>query len=278
MEKLHFIAGFPRSGSTLLCNILNMTEGYYATPTSPTLDMILSMRKLFSHNLSYKNMDRLQESNRLKAGINAYLHAYFQDKRVVFDKNRGWVNKLNIVDRIMGNEESKIIFCYRNPVEVFQSIESQYQRTIMMENLDEQQNGLGFATLINRVETFISSNFTLMSTPVALLEDAMNMGYSKRIFVMKYDYMCSQPQEAMNELHDFIGEPRIDYDFSQLKQTTFEDDKYYNYKFSHRIREGEITYSPTKINLPKTAVDMINNRFKWITSKIESQQNEPAYA
>jgi len=26
MEKLHFVSGFPRSGSTLLCNLLNMNE------------------------------------------------------------------------------------------------------------------------------------------------------------------------------------------------------------------------------------------------------------
>ena len=137
MDKLHFIAGFPRSGSTLLCNILNMTEGFHATPTSPTLDMVMQMRKVFSHNMSYKNMDRLTESERLKRGMNAYLHAYFEDKRVVFDKNRGWVNKLNIMDRILGNNDSRVVFCYRNPVEVFQSIEAQYQRTIMMENVDE---------------------------------------------------------------------------------------------------------------------------------------------
>lgn len=273
MESLHFIAGFPRSGSTLLCNILNMQEDFYATPTSPTMDMVLQMRKVFSHNLSYQNMDRLTESDRIKRAIKAYLHAYFEDKRVVFDKNRGWVNKLNIMDRIMGNNNSKVIFCYRNPVEVFQSIESQYQRTVMMENLDEVTDPLGFATLINRVETFISKNFTLMSTPVSLLEDAMNMGYGERILILRYDVLCSKPQAALDMIHEFIGEPKKKYDFTQLKQTTFENDAAYNYKFSHKIREGEVKYSPTKINLPQSAIQMINHRFEWIISRIEGKQN-----
>lgn len=271
MEKLNFVTGFPRSGSTLLCNLLNMNPEFHATPTSPTLDMVLQMRKIFSHNTSYKNMDRLSESERFKAGVRAYLHAYFQDKKVVFDKNRAWVNKLPMMDRLMGHSDSKIIFCYRNPVEVFQSIESKYQQTILMENVDEMNNEIGFATLINRVETFISQNFTLMSTPVSLLEDALNQGLGNRILIVRYDALCSQPQKTLDEIHEFVGEDKMAYDFSQLKQTTFENDAAYNYKFSHRIREGEVKYSPTQINLPQSAIDMINKRFEWITSKIEKR-------
>ncbi len=269
MEKLNFICGFPRSGSTLLCNILNMTDGFHATPTSPTLDMILQIRKVFSHNLSYKNMNRLTESQRLMGAIRAYLYAYFEEERVVFDKNRAWVNKLPIIDRIMGHSNSKIVFCYRTPVEVFQSIESQYQRTIMMENIDETHNELGFATLLNRVDTFVSKNFTLMSTPVALLEDAINMGDGERILILRYKQLCQDPQSAMDQVHEFIGEPKRQYDFSQLRQTTFESDSAYNYKFSHRIREGEISYSPIEINLPQVAIDLINKRYEWIIKKVE---------
>ncbi len=269
MEKLHFVSGFPRSGSTLLCNLLNMNEGFYATPTSPTIDMVLQMRKVFSHNPSYKNVNRLEESKRFKAGVKAYLHAYYQDKKVVFDKNRGWVNKLPIIDRIMENQDSKVIFCYRNPVEVFQSIEKQYQKTILMENNDEAQNDLGFATLYNRVETFVGQNFTLMSTPVALLEDALTQGHGDRILIVRYDKLCSEPQQTLDMIHNFVGEPTAKYDFTKLKQTTFENDGAYNYKFLHSIREGEVTYSPTKINLPKDAIERIQKRFEWITSRIE---------
>ena len=212
------------------------------------------------------------ESERFRSGVRAYLHAYWEDKRVVFDKNRGWVNKLPIVDRIMGHQDCKVIFCYRNPLEVFQSIESQYQRTILMENLDEAHNELGFATLLNRVETFINQKFTLMSAPVSLLEDALSQGLGHRILIVRYDALCSKPQKTLDTIHEFVGEESMTYDFSQLKQTTFENDAAYNYKFSHKIREGSVTYSPTKINLPKIAVDMINKRFEWITGRIENMK------
>jgi sulfotransferase len=272
MEKLHFVSGLPRSGSTLLCNLLNMNPDFYATPTSPTLDMVMQMRKVFSHNPSYKNVNRLEEAHRFKAGVSSYLHAYFQDKKVVFDKNRAWVNKLPIMDRLMGNENSKVIFCYRNPVEVFQSIENQYQKTILMENVDEGHNELAFATLYNRVENFIGQNFTVMSTPVSLLEDALTQGQGHRILIVRYDKLCSEPQQTLNMIHEFIGEPIGDYDFTMLRQSTFENDAAYNYKFPHSIREGEIKYSPTRINLPKEAVERIQNKFEWIISRVEKIQ------
>jgi sulfotransferase len=34
MKKIHFINGMPRSGSTLLCNILAQNPKFHVTPTS----------------------------------------------------------------------------------------------------------------------------------------------------------------------------------------------------------------------------------------------------
>ncbi len=269
MEKLNMIAGFPRSGSTLLANLLNLNPDFHATPTSPLLEMITRMRKVFSHNPSYRNMNRMDEAERFKMGVSAYIRAYHHDHKIVFDKNRGWTNKLHIVDELLANKDSKVVFCYRNPVEVFQSIEKQYQKTIVLENNDEKQNDLGFLTLENRLQTYIKENFTLMTAPVSLLEDAYNMGFGNRIFIMKYDKLCQKPQEALDELHEFIGESSFQYDVSKLKQSTFENDSNYNYKFLHSIREGEVKYSPTKITLPQPMVNRINDRFKWVINKVE---------
>ena len=49
MNKFNLIAGMPRSGSTLLCNLLNMNPEVHATATSPVMDVISNMRSTFSH-------------------------------------------------------------------------------------------------------------------------------------------------------------------------------------------------------------------------------------
>ena len=43
-KNVHFISGMPRSGSTLLCNILNQNPRFHATGTSGVLDLLLLVR------------------------------------------------------------------------------------------------------------------------------------------------------------------------------------------------------------------------------------------
>jgi len=43
MEKLHFISGLPRSGSTMLSSILKQNPRFTASMTDPVLDMSRSI-------------------------------------------------------------------------------------------------------------------------------------------------------------------------------------------------------------------------------------------
>ena len=49
MKNLHLIAGLPRSGSTLLCNLLNMNSKFHATPTSYVIDMLRNEKPVYVH-------------------------------------------------------------------------------------------------------------------------------------------------------------------------------------------------------------------------------------
>ena len=46
-----------------------------------------------------------------------------------------------------------------------------------------------------------------------------------------------------------------------MVQTNHEYDGFYNYKFMHKIKEGKIEYSETKLILPQKYIDIINNRY-----------------
>ena len=59
MRQFNMIAGLPRAGSTLLCQILASNPRFHVTPTSGTLDMIKSMREVFGSNPSYRAQNRM---------------------------------------------------------------------------------------------------------------------------------------------------------------------------------------------------------------------------
>lgn len=260
MKKLSLIAGLPRSGSTLLCNLLNSNQKFYSTPTSGVIDSVRNIRSTFSHNVNYKAQNRLELMDNMQHALKGFIEGYFFDKEVVFDKCRGWSNHLQLIDAIFKNNDTKIIWTYRNPVEIINSIERQYQKTILLENADEASDAGAFATLDRRIGTYMNEN-GLISYPSEILRDAIEMGYGHRIHFVAYYDLCNHTQQVMDGIHDFIGEERFAYDTENVKQTSFEFDGFYNYKFLHNIKEGEIKYSETKMVLPQKYVDIVNQRY-----------------
>lgn len=260
MRKLHMISGLPRAGSTLLCNLLNMNENFHVTPTSAVLDTVKTMRSNFSSDVTWKAQNRLELYENFRNGLKGFVDGFFYDKDVVFDKCRAWPANIKLIDEIFGNTDSKIIFCYRDPVEVIGSIEAQYQKTLLLENTDEQGAPGAFVTLDRRIGTFMNDG-GIVSFPVEILRDALEMGYGDRILIVKYYDLTNNTQLVLDDIHDFIGEPRVTYDFKKLKQSTFEYDGFYNYKFLHSIKEGDVKYKKSDVVLPTKYADAINNKF-----------------
>jgi sulfotransferase len=237
-----------------------MNENYHVTPTSAVLDTVKSMRSNFSNDVTWKAQNRLELYENFRSGLKGFVDGFFSDKDVVFDKSRAWPANIKLIDEIMGNTDSKIIFCYRDPVEVIGSIEAQYQKTLLLENTDEQGAPGAFATLDRRIGTFMGDG-GIVSFPVEILRDALEMGYGDRILIIKYYDLTNNTQLVLDDIHDFIGEPRVTYDFKKLKQSTFEYDGFYNYKFLHTIKEGDVKYKKSDVVLPTKYANVINQKF-----------------
>lgn len=270
MKKLVLIAGLPRSGSTLLCNVLNMNPRFHATATSPMIDMVSSIRSVFSHNITFKTHNRLEEMDNVSNALEGLINGYYQDKEVVFDKSRGWPSKLTLLDEIFKNKDIKIIWTYRDPVQVVNSIENQYQKTLLLENADEGQ-GANYSTLSNRVDASINDG-GIVASPVWLLNDLYDMGLQDRILIVKYGDLTQGTQQVMNQIHDFVGEEQYQYDsenFANLKQTTNEFDGIYNYKFLHSIKEGSIKHVEHPVKLPQYLIERIDQRFTWVNDLVK---------
>ena len=275
MRKLNMISGLPRAGSTLLCNLLNMNSNYHVTPTSAVLDTLKTMRSNFSQDATWKAQDRIGLYEDFKAGMKGFIDGFFANKDIVFDKSRAWPAHIKLIDEILGNTDSKIIFCYRNPVEIIGSIEAQYQKTLLIENTDEQAAPGAFLTLDRRIGTFMNDG-GIVSYPVEILRDAIEMGYQDRILIIKYYDLTNNTQLVLDDIHDFIGEPRVTYDFKQLKQSTFEYDGFYNYKFLHTIKEGDVKYKQSDVRLPTKYELAINNKFASL-NKLVFEGNPDAF-
>ena len=122
MEKtIHFVAGLPRSGSTLITNILKQNPKVHGESVS-------SLSSIFgSINASWSNMETNQEYNNTEAKVGvlkSVLQGYYShiDSPFVIDKDRGWIPLLPQVEATL-DRKVKIIVCVRNPAEILTSFE-----------------------------------------------------------------------------------------------------------------------------------------------------------
>ncbi len=276
MKSIHLIAGLPRSGSTLLCNLLNMNPNFYATETSPVVDLLAGNINMYSHNMAFKVTDRTKTYDRFADALNSLLNSYFniEGKEVIFDKSRGWTRWLLQLDDIRDNEDTKILFTYRNPKDIIKSIENKHRSYPLLEFPDTPQANGMLQTFSGRINTWIADN-GIVYNPSVNLQALVEMGYEDRIMIVDYKQLCSMPQETLNKIHEFLGIDVYNYskkDFKDLKQTTFEYDTFYNEKFPHTIKEGSVKYvEHDTISLPSEYEKTIDQRFTWLNNYVDEK-------
>jgi sulfotransferase len=265
MKDFHMIAGLPRSGSTLLCQILNMNPDFQATQTSPLAEMLNAQQSVFSHSPSFKAVDRMDYYDKFADAQKAFIKAYYSGDKIVFDKNRGWTNSLRNIDEIFDHSDSKVIWTYRDPIDCIVSMEKRHRKYPLFQFPDEKQ--VNMATLEGRIQAWTGDG-GILARPVIAFLDAVQMGYGDRIHLVDYQELCENTQVVMEKIHKFLGIKAFKYDinnFKDLKQTTTEHDNLYNYKFPHDIKEGEIKYvEANRSIIPQEMIKPIQERFGWL--------------
>ena len=79
MKQIFFQSSLPRSGSTLLQNILGQNTDFYVTPTSGLLELVYAARNNYSTSPEFK----AQDAELMKKGFD---HKYWDYRNKKFDR------------------------------------------------------------------------------------------------------------------------------------------------------------------------------------------------
>jgi sulfotransferase len=238
-KHIYFLAGLPRSGSTLLANILAQNPRMYVTPTSGIVDMLVHVRNAWDRNDAFQAANR-QLNEEIKARVlKSMLHAYFShaEQPVCIDKNRYWVEFLEMAAALLGGRERvKVIVTVRDLRDVLASFERLYRKTSALGQLHQEADlALKFKTALGRVETFIDD-----AQPVGraynAIRDAITRGWGGHMHFVDYEDLTRHPKDTLAGIYRFLGEERCAHDFDNVEQVTFEDDFVYGFKDLHQIR------------------------------------------
>lgn len=267
-KKYYFMAGLPRSGSTMLSAILNQNPRFYSGPSSPVVATMLTLEQTLSEDelfLAYPKVDFAK--NLICSVIDEYYAD--TDKPVIIEKNRSWVTHMKYINGYFGIEHPKVIYPVRDVSEILTSFISMIRRNPVIVNerlnfIDQSlvQQGIPINDE-NRCRAIAGQG--ILGQCFDGLKKALSEGYRANIHFVEYKDLVEKPKETMEKIYEFINEPYYNHDFKNLKNIHQENDaQIYGFQDMHTVRQTvkSISASPEDI-LPMSILENIKDAEFW---------------
>lgn len=234
-KRVVFLAGLPRSGSTLLCNVLGMHPQVRATATSPLCDLVQTLRLTWSSSealLAELERDREGVYERLLRSTRAFIEAWSGDAPtpVTVDKSRFWLFHVETVRELY--PDFKMIVCLRDLRDVYASIEKQHRKTMML-----ALPGSAEASLVDARAMALFEPSGVVGGPLRALYNLGDMGdLSENLFFWHFERFLDAPEEVTERLLAWLGVEPTRLDLSRIEVSTAEADAFYRLKFLHDVK------------------------------------------
>lgn len=237
MKKFNYIAGLPRSGSTILTNVILQNPKFNTTTTSSLLDLLLQIRDNWNNLEGHKHYPEGQDKWRV---IQSVLNNYHNtDKNIIFDKNRGWTSHIEFIEKVTGLK-AKVICPVRNLEDICTSFEKLFRENRKDGEIHNEFTNPKMKNIDGRIDVWTSDE-GIIGKPYVSLIDAIQRGLSNRMLIFPYEEWTHDPKFWFKQLYDFIGEKYYEHDFNNINQVIRENDAGYGWGDNlHEIKTGKL--------------------------------------
>lgn len=268
-KKIFFQSSMPRSGSTLLQNIIGQNPDFYVTPTSGVLELVFGARANYTNSPEFKAQNSELMASGFKnfclQGMNGFYDG-LTDKPYVLDKSRGWG-----VYRTFLNEfypDPKIICMVRDLRSVLASYEKIYRKSQLKQDPIRDDSNARGTTVHKRIDEWIMPQNTIGRALERIFE-MIRLGYDDKILFVKFEDLAMYPEMEMKRIYNYLGIEYFEHDFDNIEQITKEDDEVYGLTSDlHTIKPKlEPLKKDFKEVLGKDICDWIQNNYSWYQEK-----------
>ena len=225
-KQFFFLAGLPRTGSTLLANILLQNSDVHAEGSSVLCNLTWSVSQECECN---STADTLIASRRFPDTVEEVMSSlpstYYraQHKRYIFDKNRKWcsLENMRVVRRYL-NPDPKVVVLVREVDEVVKS----FMRI-------DNENDAGR----DPYDTYLSrENNPMIIESVLSVRDALRDEKKESYLFIPYDKLVNNPDEQVKRIYEFCGIPAFAHQFDDVADNNLEEDRVHGLRGLHSIR------------------------------------------
>jgi sulfotransferase len=251
-KTFFFMAGLPRSGSTLLSAILNQNPDIYVTPSADTSFLMLSLYKTSQTSESYHSGFAPEGYKNIMAKLPDAFYEHI-DKPYIIDKNRNWGTPENIEVAELFADKVKIIcpvrpileilasfvwLAEKNPDNFIDKFVSNYPVSQFRSKNDARCDAMMAA------DRHIESN-------IFSLASSLDPRHQGKFHFVAYADLVSKPEKVIQAIYEFLEIPKFEHTYDNLKWPLMPNEaSVYGIPNMHTIR--------SKINMSKTKTSILS--------------------
>jgi sulfotransferase len=231
--RLNFIAGLPRSGSTLLAGLLRQNPRIHAAMTSPVAGMVGALTNTFT---AQNETSVFLDEERRRAILRATIDAYYEplaDRALAFDTNRSWPARLPLIRALY--PDAKVVCCVRDVAWVMDSFERLVRRNALEParffSTPEER-----ATVYSRTEV-LGHRDRVVGSAWTALKEAYYGAQSDGLLLVEYDILTRRPQDCLRLIYDWLEEPQFEHDPDNVEYDEPEFDRRIGAPGLHAVRK-----------------------------------------
>jgi sulfotransferase len=264
VEKIFFQSSLPRSGSTLLQNVLAQNPDIYSTSTSGICEVLMNARQTITNSIEFLSQDQKIVEIGQKGFYKESIFGYYNNitnRKYVIEKSRGWGACYEFVDHFYPNP--KMIVMVRDLRAIVSSLEKKFRQNPHIATGIQNWVDLQGTTVDKRVDLFLTK-VPPLSAPLDIIYDIILRKISKNLLFIRFEDFCVDPEKEIQKIYKYLEISYYKHDFNNIEQFTKENDAFHRPFGDHEIRSK---IEPVKEDyvriLGSHNCDYIKNKYQW---------------
>jgi sulfotransferase len=241
MRQFYFMAGLPRSGSTLISSILNQNPDIHASANSPMCGMMFNLERSLLASEQYNAYPKPQV---MAATISGVLENYYSDikESIVIDKSREWSiqEHFGVLLRNLPYKP-KVILPVRDITDILASFINLVNQNPNKPSFIDQE--IQARQEFNFYRPIDDIRCDHLMRPKGLIDNALyGVAYAmleenrEYFHLVEYEDLITNTKSTIDGIYDFFAIEKFEHDFSNIKNTVKEDDTTYGLAGMHEVR------------------------------------------
>jgi sulfotransferase len=236
MKTYHFMAGLPRSGSTLLKSILDQNPKIHANPVSPVMELMYHTEEYLKQSEQYLGYPKPKSAYKI---ISSYIENYYFDREesVIIDHCRAWTNNIERIKTYI-TPNPKIICPVRDIAEILTSFITMVHRNDdQVSFIDQHLIEKGVTVDDDNRCQYLMSDDGIVEQALWAQSQAFIKNDTRHLLMVEYNDLVNAPDETMRRIYDFLEMDNYNHNFKNVENNHRENDDQWYLKDMHYVRK-----------------------------------------